>query len=169
MTISDGHVVEMNYVLTSTDGQTLDSSEGKAPLAFIIGKQNIIPGLEKEIVGKSQGDSFSVTVAPEEAYGERNEAMVQSVPKSEFGTDIDQIEVGTQFQLQDQSGRGLIATAVEIKEEEIVLDANHPLAGETLNFAVEIVGVRSASDEELSAGRVAAEESCCDSNSGCCD
>lgn len=160
-TIADGHVVEIEYTLTADDGQTLDSSKGEEPLAFIIGQQNIIPGLEKEVIGKSKGDAFKVTIQPKDAYGVRDEKMVQAVPKKEFGTDIDKIEIGTQFQLQDQNGQMVIASAIEITENEIVLDANHPLAGETLHFDVEIVGVRAATEEELSHGHVHSEGGCC--------
>ena len=168
MTIAENHVVEMNYKLTSTDGEMLDSSEGKGPLAFIMGHQNIIPGLEKGMAGKSVGDKFKVSVAPEEAYGMRDDRMVQSVPKEHFGADAEKIEIGSQIQVQDQSGQVMIVTAVEIKEQEIVLDGNHPLAGETLHFDVEIVNVRDASEEEVAQGQVKAKSSECDPNGGCC-
>jgi len=150
--ITDGHVVEMNYTLTNSKGEILDSSESNSPLAYIQGKKNIIPGLEKEMTGKKVGDTFKVTVKPEEAYGYRNEAMVQPVAKEQFGPEASEIQVGMQFELESDDGQVKLATAIEVRENEIVLDANHPLAGETLNFDVEVIGVKEATKEELEKG-----------------
>ena len=166
-TIADGHVVEMNYTLTNSRGEVIDSSNGKAPLSYIQGKQNIIPGLEKEMTGKKVGDSFKVTVGPEEGYGTRNESMVQSVPKEQFGPEASNVEVGMRFQVEGPGGQMLLVTAVDVKENEVVLDGNHPLAGETLSFDVEVVALREATEEELEKGEVQEESKSC-SGTGCC-
>ena len=133
-----------------------------------MGKKNIIPGLELEIKGKKIGETFNVTIQPEDAYGVRNESMVQSVPKSQFGEDANKVEVGHQFQVQDQNDQLMLVKVIEIKGDEIVLDANHPMAGKILHFEVEILSVRDATSEELKRGHLREESSCCDTESNCC-
>ncbi len=165
--IADGYVVEMNYTLTNSEGDVIDSSDGKAPLSYIHGKKNIIPGLEKEMTGKKVGDSFKVTIGPEEAYGNRNEAMVQTVPKDQFGPDAANVQVGMQFQVESADGQALLVTAIEVKENDVVLDGNHPLAGKTLHFDVEVVGLREATKEEMEKGSIQKESKSC-SGTGCC-
>jgi FKBP-type peptidyl-prolyl cis-trans isomerase SlyD len=168
--IADGHVVEIEYTLKNDAGEIIDASEGHGPLAYIHGKQNIVPGLEKEITGKVIGDKFSVVVVPEEGYGVRNEQMVQSVPKAQFGADVDQIQVGMQFQVEDMNGQLLLVTAVEIQDDAIVLDGNHPLAGQNLNFDIEVVSMRDATEEELAHGHLHGGAGCCGGTSEeCCD
>lgn len=154
--IENNHVVEMEYTLKSDTGETIDTSKGRAPLAFIVGKQNIVPGLEKQIIGKKVGDSFEATVAPEEGYGTRHEGLIQTVEKAGFGPDADKITVGARFQVQDQTGQPIAVTATNITDTHVTLDANHPLAGETLNFSVEILKIREATEEELSKGHLQA-------------
>ena len=133
-----------------------------------MGKKNIIPGLENEIAGKSVGDSFNVTIAAEDAYGLRDEKMIQSVAKSEFGENADKVEVGHQFQIQNQNGEPMIVRVIEVKESEIVLDANHPMAGETLHFDVKIVSTREATEKELERGELVEDKGECDPDGGCC-
>ncbi|MDC0253816.1 peptidylprolyl isomerase [Bacteriovoracales bacterium] len=166
-TIVDGHVVEMNYTLINSKGDVIDSSSGKAPLAFIQGKGDIVPGLEKEMAGKKVGDSFKVTISPEEAYGTRNEGMVQSVAKEQFGPEASNVEVGMQFQLEGSNGQTLLVTAIKVEENEVILDGNHPLAGETLSFDIEVVSLRDATKEELEKGNIQKESESC-SGTGCC-
>ena len=166
--ILENHVVEIDYQLKNTEGQIIDSSERVGPLSFIMGKQNIIPGLEAEIAKRNIGDSFNVSINPEDAYGQRNEAMIQSVPKAQFGDDADKIQLGSQFQVQDQNGQPLLVQVIDIKDDEIVLDANHPMAGETLHFDVTILSAREATKEELEQGYLTPEKSECDPNGGCC-
>jgi FKBP-type peptidyl-prolyl cis-trans isomerase SlyD len=115
-------------------------------LEFISGRRFLIAGLEKELEGKKAGDKFSAVIPPAEAYGEYSEQLKFSVPKTQFDTDVE-IEVGMQF----QAGMGQIVTVKEVKEKEVVIDANHPLAGETLYFDVEILSVRAATSEEIAA------------------
>lgn len=152
-TVKDKLVVEINYTLTDDTGNTLDSSKDNGPLAYIHGMNNIIPGLENELTGKKVGDKLSVKVAAKEGYGERREDMVQTVSKADFETP-DELEIGMQFQVQTEDGHGLIATVIKMEGDTIVLDGNHPLAGMNLNFDVEVVGIREATQQELSHGHV---------------
>ena len=167
-TINENSVVEIDYILKNDQGEVVDSSEGTGPLSFIMGKKNIIPGLESEIATKSVGDSFKVIIEPKDAYGDRLDAMVQSVPKAQFGEDADKVQLGSQFQVEDKNGQPLVVQVVEIKDDVIVLDANHPMAGETLHFDVTILGTREATNEELERGYIVPEKSECDPNGGCC-
>jgi FKBP-type peptidyl-prolyl cis-trans isomerase SlyD len=160
LTISNDHVVEFNYTLTDGDNNVIDTSEGRGPLPYIHGHQNIVPGLEKELTGKTIGDKLKVVVSPEEGYGVRHDQMIQTVPKSQFGA-TEGLEVGAQFQVQDQSGQMLIVTVIAIEGDNVTLDGNHPLAGQELHFDVEIMSIRTATEQELSHGHVHAHgESC---------
>jgi len=152
MTISDNKVVHMHYELKNDKGDILDSSKGKEPLAFIQGKGNIIPGLEKELNNKSKGDKINAVVSPEEAYGVHNKEKVFKVGKKQFNGEGG-IEIGMQIQAES-SGQMEIGTVEKIEGEEVTLNFNHPLAGQTLHFAVEIMEIREATEEELSHGHV---------------
>lgn len=149
--IAKDMVVQFNYTLTNDAGEQLDKSEAGAPLAYLHGHANIIPGLEKELEGKSAGESLKVTVEPAEAYGEYNEQMVQEVPREMF-QGVDSIEAGMQFQAQGDAGQMQIVTVKAVEDDKVFVDANHPLAGQTLTFDVEIVEVRAATEDELSHG-----------------
>ena len=142
----------MHYTLTSDKGEVLDSSSGGEPLTYIHGLGHIIPGLETQVEGKTTGDKVQAVVAPADAYGERNDQMVNSMPKSEF-PNPDELAVGMQFQVDTDQGP-LVLTVLEVKDTEVVLDGNHPLAGFTLHFDVEITDVRDATKEELDHGHV---------------
>ena len=152
MKITKDTVVSMRYKLTDNDGNTLDSSEGRDPLVYLQGHQNIIPGRESQMEGKVVGDKFQATIEPEQGYGELNPGLVQQVPKSNF-PDPDQIEVGMQFQTMTEQGP-LVLTVKELHEDAVTVDGNHPLAGVTLNFDVEVTDIRVASEEEISHGHV---------------
>jgi FKBP-type peptidyl-prolyl cis-trans isomerase SlyD len=152
MQIAANKVVTINYTLTDDQGQVIDSSEGREPLAYLQGASNIIPGLEKALEGKSTGDSLKVSVAPNEGYGERSDELVQEVPRNLF-ENADSIEPGMQFQAQSEAGPQLV-TVVGVGDESVTIDANHPLAGTTLNFDVEVVDVRDATAEEAEHGHV---------------
>ncbi len=151
--IGDNSVVRMHYTLTNSDGEVLDSSSGGEPLAYLHGAGNIIPGLERELTGKVAGDSLTVVVAPEDGYGEVNEGLFQVVPREAF-QGIDTIEPGMNFQAQGEGGQVQSIVVAKVDGDEITVDANHPLAGVQLHFAVEIVEVRDASDEEIAHGHV---------------
>lgn len=147
MQIKDNCVVAMHYTLTNDQGQVLDSSEGRDPLKFLQGAHNIIIGLEKAMVGKQVGDSFEVSIEPEEAYGVRHEQMIQKVPKSAF-QGVDNIEVGMSFQAQTEHGP-VPVKITEVLDDVVTVDGNHELAGERLHFKVSIEDVREATKEEM--------------------
>jgi FKBP-type peptidyl-prolyl cis-trans isomerase SlyD len=150
MQIVNERVVLFDYVLRDESGQTLDSSDGREPLAYLHGSGMIIPGLEREMEGKKAGDEFVVQVIPEDAYGIRDEALLQEVPRSQFA-DADDIEVGMQFEIDAEEGPSII-TVVNVDEDTITVDGNHQLAGMNLTFSIVIRDVREASEEELEHG-----------------
>ena len=136
MQVADNMAVSIHYTLTNDAGETLDSSIGGEALVYLHGKGNIIPGLEKALAGKSTGDKLSVSIAPEEAYGVYIEEMVQVIPRKMF-EGIDNVEVGMQFHADVSSGPGIV-TVIKVEGDDVTIDGNHPLAGEALNFDVEI-------------------------------
>ena len=155
MTISDNKVVHMHYELKNDKGVVLDSSKGREPLAYIQGHGNIIPGLEKEMSGKSKGDKIKATIAPIDAYGEVDQQRIFKVGKNQFQGD-GELQPGMQIQAQ-MGERMEIGTVENVEDEEVTLNFNHPLAGETLHFDVEVMEVRDATAEELDHGHVHGE------------
>ncbi|MCF8465059.1 MAG: peptidylprolyl isomerase [Flavobacteriales bacterium] len=152
MTITENKVVLIHYTLKDASGEILDSSEGHDPLAFIQGIGNIIPGLEEALAGKAVGDKVKATIEPEKAYGVRVEENVHIVPLSSFQADGDEKLVeGMQVRVETNEGVS-IADVAKIDGEEVTLDLNHPLAGETLHFDVEIIDIREATKQELEHG-----------------
>ena len=142
----------MHYTLKDGDGQVLDTSQGREPLAYIQGIGNIIPGLEKQLEGKLVGDKVQAVVAPEEGYGEYQDSMVHIVPKANFQSDGgEQLVEGMQVQVSTGQGHA-IAKVTKIDGEDVTLDLNHPLAGQTLHFDVEIMEIREATASELDHG-----------------
>ncbi len=142
----------IDYTLTGEDGAVLDSSKGQEPLAYIQGSGTVIGGLEAALEGKSTSDHVSVTVAPQDAYGVRDESFVFPIPRARFAG-VEDLAVGMQFALRSQDVER-VATVVGLDDSEVTVDANHPLAGMTLHFEVDVVGVRAATAEELSHGHV---------------
>lgn len=151
MQVTDNKVVAIDYTLKDDDGQVLDTSDGREPLYYLHGAQNIIPGLENALTGKSSGDTLQVTIPPEEGYGPRSDEMQQTVPRSELPGEV---EVGMRFHASGGHGGDTVVTVVEVTDEEVTLDTNHPLAGATLHFDVTVREVRDASQEELDHGHV---------------
>lgn len=149
--IANDHVVRFNYTLTNQEGQILDQSQGE-PLAYLHGAHNIIPGLENALLGKTAGEKLKVTVPAAEGYGEYYADLVQEVPREMF-QGVDQIQPGMQFQAQTDDGVQLV-TVKSVDDQNVIVDANHPLAGQDLTFDVEIVDVRPATDVELEHGHV---------------
>lgn len=152
MQIAKDLVACIEYTLTDDAGTVIDSSVGGEPLAYLHGAGNIIPGLEDALEGKKVGDSFKVSIAPADGYGEKNEGLMQVVPKEMF-QGVDTIEVGMQFHAQTDHGMQVITVAA-VEGSNITVDGNHPLAGQNLNFDVKVVEVRAASAEELDHGHV---------------
>jgi FKBP-type peptidyl-prolyl cis-trans isomerase SlyD len=153
--ISRHKVVTLDYILTDERGSLLDSSQGTEPLAYIHGTHSLIPGLEKALEGKSSGESFKVLVPPEEAYGHREQNRVQNVSREEL-KDVGDIEIGMRLQRNGRHGPEIV-TVTSMDEKNVTVDANHPLAGMILNFKITIVGVREATEEELSHDHVHGE------------
>lgn len=152
MTIAEKKVVAFHYTLTNDAGETLDSSHERGePMRYLHGASNIIPGLEKAMEGKAAGDSFTVNVAPADAYGERQAANVQRLPLKRIGLQPNQVKPGMILNLQTNQGPAQV-TVLKVGRFNIDVDANHPLAGQTLNFDVEVVEIRDATEEELEHG-----------------
>jgi FKBP-type peptidyl-prolyl cis-trans isomerase SlyD len=147
MKIADKTVVQMHYTLTSDEGKVIDSSEGREPLQYIQGAHMIVVGLEKAMVGHDVGDKFDVKVIPSEGYGEYNEEMTQEVPLDVF-QGVDKVVEGMMFYAQTPAGPMPIRVK-SVSEKTAVIDANHELAGQNLNFAIEVVSVREATEEDL--------------------
>jgi FKBP-type peptidyl-prolyl cis-trans isomerase SlyD len=150
MNISNNCVASIHYTLTDGSGKVLDSSEGQEPLAYLHGSGNIIPGLEKALEGKSVGDKLNVNVPASEAYGLRDDTMVQELPTNMF-SGIDQIEVGMEFHAETEHGLQVV-TVINLEGDLVTIDGNHPLAGVDLTFDVEVTEVRAATEEELQHG-----------------
>ncbi len=152
MQIADKTVVSFNYTLRNDAGETVDTSEGREPMAYLHGFNQIVAGLEKEMTGRSSGDSFQVTVSPDEGYGPHRPELVQVVPRSAF-QGVDQLEVGMRFQADSSQGPMLVRIA-DVSDEQVTVDGNHDLAGANLHFDIAITDVREATEQELDHGHV---------------
>ena len=166
--VEKNKVVSIHYTGTLENAEVFDSSQGKKPLEFIFGIGQVIPGLEEGIEGLKVGDKKKIeNITPDKAYGSLLEEAKQEVPKDQMPKDME-ITVG--MQLAAQGPQGPIPVVVrEIKEESVVIDFNHPLAGKTLCFDVEIVSIRDATDSELEHNHVHGEneKECCEKSEGC--
>src|SRR3990172_4908377 len=151
-TVQNGMVVSMDYKLT-VDGEVLDSSDDAGPLQFLAGHDNIVPGLEREMIGMKIGESKDVVVSPEDGYGEFDEEGFMDVPRSEFPDDM-KIEEGIELNVTDEDGQNQYARVENITDETVRLDFNHPLAGAELHFNVKVVALREPTEEELDHGHV---------------
>lgn len=141
MTIEAGNQISVHYTGTFEDGEVFDSSQGRDPLSFEVGAGQMIEGFDQAVVGMKVGESKKITLAPEEAYGPRNEELLMDFPMANFPEDM-KVEVGMMLQLTNQDGQPVPATVAEINEESVKMDVNHPMAGKTLNFDIEIVEVK---------------------------
>ncbi len=152
-TIEKNSAVYFNYTLTDETGAVIDQSPEGQPLAYLHGHKNIITGLEKELEGKSAGEQFIVTIEPKDAYGEYEPQAVQEIPREKF-QGVDNIEVGMEFESLIADGGKIRVRVIDVTDGTVIVDANYPLAGKTLTFDVEIVEVRSATEEELAHGHI---------------
>lgn len=153
MSISNNSVVSFHYTLTDSDGKQLDqSTDERGPLTYLHGAGNIIPGLEKQLEGKTVGDKLTAQVPAAEAYGERSDNLIQELPANMF-TGVEKVEEGMEFQAQTEQGTQIVRVA-KVDGDTVTIDANHPLAGVDLNFDVEVTDVRDATEEEVSHGHV---------------
>jgi FKBP-type peptidyl-prolyl cis-trans isomerase SlyD len=151
LVIGNNSVVSVHYKLMDDEGNVLDSSEGSQPMAYLHGAGNIIPGLEKALEGKGEGDSLKVRVEPAEAYGEVKPDGIKTIEKSAF-QGVESVEAGMAFEAQTPDGTKQQIVVKKVEGNEVTIDTNHPLAGVTLNFDIKIVGVREATKEELDHG-----------------
>ncbi|GAB6262675.1 peptidylprolyl isomerase [Photobacterium sp. CCB-ST2H9] len=173
MKVAKDTVVSLAYQVKTEEGIVVDQSTTDAPLDYLHGHNNLIIGLEKALEGRAVGDKFEVTVAPEEAYGEHHAEMVQRVPAEVF-QGVDEITVGMRF-LADTDQGPIPVEVTEVDGDEVVVDGNHMLAGQTLTFDVEIVATRAATEEEISHGHIHQAGGCGhdhdhdhDHEGGCC-
>lgn len=147
MKIIQDTVVKIHYTLKDDEGKVLDSSEGREPLEFLFGHNMLIPGLEKQLFEKDEGDKFHADIEPKDGYGIYDDRLVIDVPRDQFEVDYE-IAVGMQFQAQTAAGVSIVRV-VEVNDDNIKIDGNHELAGKNLHFDVEVVAVRPATEEEL--------------------
>jgi FKBP-type peptidyl-prolyl cis-trans isomerase SlyD len=147
MEITKHKAVTVEYTLTNHTGEVLDSSKDRAPLMYVQGAGGMIAGFETALEGRQAGDKFSFDVAPADGYGERDSSLIFSVPRDRFQGTPD-LEVGMRFQVQTPNGTAIMAVD-RIEADSVILDGNHPLAGNRLHFDVEVLRVRDATDEEI--------------------
>ncbi|QFS82099.1 FKBP-type peptidyl-prolyl cis-trans isomerase SlyD [Roseivivax sp. THAF40] len=141
--VKTGDTVSIHYTGTLNDGSTFDSSDGRDPLEFTVGSGQIIPGLDKALPGMTVGEKKTVEIPADEAYGQRQDAAMQTVPREQIPAEIP-LDIGTQLQVQTPTGEVMPVMVAEVTEAEVTLDANHPLAGKDLNFAIELVDIKAA-------------------------
>ena len=167
MSISENKVVSIYYELKDVNGNILDSNLGqKKPLSFIMGKNQIIPGLENEITNLNQGDRANVVIKAEDAYGKYDEKAKQTLPAEQFaGLELHK---GMTLYGQGEDGNTVQVVVDNFNDKEVTIDFNHPLAGKDLNFNIEISEVRDATENELSSGTVAGGGCCGDHDDDCC-
>lgn len=151
MRIAKNAVVSIDYTLTDDQGVVIDTSKGREPLAYIHGTDSIVAGLEEALEGKEQGANVKVSIPAAKGYGERDVTLTQKVPRKMF--DVEKIEPGMRFHADTGHGTRVV-TVTTVDAEHVTVDANHPLAGQTLNFEVKVVEVRKATQQELSHGHV---------------
>lgn len=169
MNIEKEKVVTVEYTLKDAQGTVIDTSRGREPLTYIHGAGGMIPGFEAALEGKTPTDKFEFVIAPKEGYGERNESLVFPVPREEFRR-IEGLHAGMQLRVKTPEGSTTVMTVTNIEENTVTLDANHPLAGQSLYFDVEVLGVRDATPAELDSIQCgqSCSPSCCESCGSSC-
>ena len=149
--IAKGKVVKLAYSLKNSKGETIDVADSKDPFLYLHGAKEVVPGLEKALEGMKKGDKKSVTVAPKDGYGEINPELKIEVTRSQFPQNVE-LKSGMQFETHTQDGYGMIFTVESVTCEKVLINGNHPLAGETLHFEVEVLEIRAATQEEADHG-----------------
>ena len=152
MSIGPDQVVSIHYTLRDDAGEVIDRSAEGEPLSYLHGHGNLIPGLERELAGRKPGDRLQVKIAPSDGYGDRDQGLVQRVPRRAL-KGIPDVRVGMRLQAQTPQGPRAV-TVTQVSGDLVTLDGNHPLAGQNLNFEVEVAAVRAATEEELTHGHV---------------
>ena len=150
VTVTANSVVVFDYVLESSDGHILESS-GDEALVYLHGHDNLVPGLERQLEGRSKGEKFVAIVEPAEGYGERSDEDPVAVPRDQFPADLN-VEPGMQFSAEDDEGNEIPVWIIAVESELVLVDPNHPLAGQTLHFQIEIHSIRQATDDEKAHG-----------------
>ncbi len=157
MNIAKDCAVRIHYHLTDSDGEVIDSSRGKDPLAYLHGHGNLVPGVENALVGKASGDTLSVVVPPAEGYGERDDRLDVAIPMQAFPDEVrSQLQAGEMFQGPHpfEEGQAALFSIVAVEADRVLATANHALAGMELHFDLEVVDVRAATAEELAHGHI---------------
>jgi FKBP-type peptidyl-prolyl cis-trans isomerase SlyD len=149
--IADGQVVIMQYTLRADDGEVLDQSTPDEPMAYLHGAENIVPGLEKALTGKGVGYKGKVTVAPADGYGEREDEEPDTIPRKAFPPDME-IEAGMTFMAEGPNNEHAPIWVIGVEGDKVIVDSQHPLAGKTLHFEVEVTGIRAATEDEMAHG-----------------
>jgi len=152
MLIDNNKVITINYTLKDDTGKLIDESKDGS-FCYLHGADNIIPGMEQALHGKTKADQLELSLKPEEAYGEYVEALTQVVDRAMFDVD-DTIEAGMQFHAQSENGQTIMITVTQVDGDNITIDGNHPLAGETLHYDITVIDIRDATEEEISHGHV---------------
>ena len=155
MTVAKDKVVSINYTLKGDDGAVIDTSEGRAPLEYLHGHGMLLPKFEEALVGHNPGDKLICDLAAKDGYGEYDESLVMEVPREQFEIDME-IQVGMAFQAMTESGPAIV-TVTKVTPEVVTVDANDSLAGKNLHFAVEVLEVRDATEDEIKSGRPAGQ------------
>ncbi len=155
--IDDNRVVSMHYQLTNGFGELIDSSQGGLPLLYMHNSDTLLPSLERELTGQRAGDHVAVTIYPEDGYGYADEELVAEWPRDQIEQSQQELVVGMRFKALGNDGDSKLVSVTEIRDDMVVLDANHPLAGQVLNFMIAIVDVREPTDEELASNMVGGE------------
>lgn len=166
MTVAKDKVVSINYTLRGDDGNIIDTSEGRAPLEYLHGYGMLLPKFEEALAGHGPGDNLTCDLSAKDGYGEYDESLVTEVPRSQFETGME-IEVGMAFQAMTESGPSIV-TVTKVTPDVITVDANDSLAGKNLHFAVEVLEVRDATEDELRSGRPAGQGCGCGCGDGGC-
>ena len=148
MHIAKNTVAAIHYTLKDNEGNVLDTSSGRDPLTYLHGMGNLIPGMEEGLEGHTKGEKLNLKVSPEKGYGNKDDKMIQKVPRDAFGGQT--VQVGMQF----ETNRGQVVTVTHVGLDQITVDGNHPLAGVELNFDVEVMDVRMATEDEIAHGHV---------------
>lgn len=152
MQVANNTVVSIDYELSDANGELVESTKDEGPLTYLHGSNCIIPGLESALADKKVGDELEISIPPDDAYGEFDPGLRQEVPKDQFA-EIGEIEVGMQLQVPSDDGESyLVITITEIGEDMVTVDGNHPMAGETLNFKIQVKDIREATPQEIEHG-----------------
>ncbi len=150
--IDEQRVVSMHYQLTNGFDELIDSSQGDVPLTYMHNCGGLLPSLERELTGKQAGEHVAVTIYPEDAYGYAQEDLIAEWPRDVVEQAQQELSLGMRFKALGNDGEFTLASVVEIRDDTVVLDSNHPLAGQVLNFMIAIVDVREPTEEELAQG-----------------